>query len=166
MSDTSCMIPLSKGYFAVVDPEDYESLSKFKWHVRKSHGMLYAERHNPKTKHKLSMHRHIMEAKPGQHIDHRDGNGLNNRKGNLRYCTVADNNRNKLHWKKSKSGFRGVKVCTDRTRPYFTASISIENRQMHLGCYPTAADAARAYDEAARLYHGQFAVTNFGGANA
>jgi hypothetical protein len=95
--------------------------------------------------------------KPGQSVDHENGNGLDNRKDNLRLRSQAENCRNKNIHYNSKTGFKGVL----RRRQAFTASIRFGGRLINLGSFDNAQDAAKAYDQAAIRYYGQFARTNF-----
>lgn len=88
-------IPLTQGKFAIVSDADYKRLSKYKWHAhRDKNGILfYAERYDKKRKpHIVKMHREIMKPPKGLVVDHRNGDGLDNRRSNLRVCTTAENN--------------------------------------------------------------------------
>src|ERR1043165_2122866 len=87
-------IPLTQGYVALVDDCDYEWLSQWKWcaHVAKGGRTAYAFRAKG-----IAMHRVIMNAPEGMDVDHRDHNGLNNTRANLRICTHAENQRNMNH---------------------------------------------------------------------
>lgn len=105
------------------------------------------------------LHRLIVGARTGQCVDHINGDTLDNRRSNLRLCTTTENNRNVRHYGLS-SQFKGVQRlanCIDRWR----AHIQVDGRLIHLGCFPSAAEAARAYDEAALKYFGEFARLNF-----
>lgn len=100
------------------------------------------------------MHSVLAKAK-GQHVDHRNGNGLDNRDGNLRPCTVGQNLQNRNC--RPASGFKGVyKIYGDR----FQARICVGAKHHYLGSFDDACDAARAYDAAAVRLHGEFAKTN------
>ena len=99
---------------------------------------------------KIRMHRFIMNAKPGQQIDHKDHNGLNNQKSNLRFCNTAENRRNVTPFGKSK--YLGVCYLTVNIKKngkvysytYITAQITINKRNKHLGIFETEEDAAKA----------------------
>lgn len=102
------------------------------------------------------MHRLIMNTPKGIEVDHINHNGLDNRKTNLRNCRRNDNKKNRVAWGKSKY----VGVChLDNNK--FLAHIRINGRLKHLGIFLNEEDAARAYDKAAKEYHGEFANFNY-----
>jgi hypothetical protein len=157
-------IPLTMGKFAIVDPEDYEHLSRYKWYVTKNGNTFYAKRNTSRKNIKNSltcyMHRHIIKVPPGFVIDHINHNGLDNRKVNLRIATRAQNNR---HTKKTKNKFRsnykGI-YWHNRDRAW-EVRITADGKRRHFGCYKDEIEAAKAYDHAAKIYHGSFAGLNF-----
>lgn len=95
---------------------------------------------------------------PEHEVDHRDTNKSNNRWKNLREATHPQNNWNRPKTRVNKSGFKGVKIVQHG----FTARITHNKRTVLLGSFSSAILAAKAYDRAARKYHGRFARTNFG----
>jgi hypothetical protein len=106
-------IKLTQGKFAIVDEEDYNELNQYKWHAVNSHntGTWYANRSygtgkRGKNKHIL-MHQEIMGF-PNKGIDHINRNGLDNRKSNLRICSISENLFNSKLYKNNKSGFKGI----------------------------------------------------------
>ena len=101
-------IPLTQGYVALIDDEDYELVSKYKWHVRVCNTNKYANSNVQKKRTTMSMHRLIMGFPVGLQIDHCDHNGLNNQKSNLRVCTKDENNRNRIIGKNKSSKYKGV----------------------------------------------------------
>jgi len=105
------------------------------------------------------MHRIIMDAEKGEEIDHRDGNGLNNQRCNLRLCTHRQNlmNRRKTH-KRCSSKFRGV--SWEKRSGKWCAQIMIHYRHIHLGYFDDEVLAALAYNEAATKHFGEFAHLN------
>lgn len=161
-------IPLSQSgkhagkYRALVDDEDYEQLSGRKWQVllrcSGRGGSIYARSG------KQMMH-HLIFGKPkvGE-VDHINGNGLDNRRSNLRLATRSQNQaacRN--NQKRGASGYRGVFISTSRLKkPKWFSAISHNGKQIYLGFFDNPADAANAYDKAARKLFGEFAQTNSG----
>ncbi len=111
------------------------------------------------------MHRAILGVTdPAIEVDHRSGDGLNNRRGNLREATRAQNSRNLGLPRNSTSGFKGVSFTRSKGQPLakpWQASINVNWKGYHLGYFATAAAAARAYDAAARVHFGEFARLNF-----
>jgi len=151
-------IPLSKGLFAIVDDEDYAGLMKVKWYVMA--GKCYAGRHIKRAGKQTTeyMHRRILQAQLGEEIDHVNHNGLDNRRGNIRVCTRSQNHGNTKKFRGS-SNFKGVHWNKDRHS--WHAQIRYKGKQIFLGRFTDGESAARAYDEAARQYFGEFAELNF-----
>jgi len=148
---------------ALVDDDDFEELNQWKWSVVKSGDNYYAMRSKylGKVDGKMkflhfSMHRVITNAKKCEQIDHINGNGLDNRKNNLRACTQSENQRNRSHTKNNTTGYKGVHPNRER----FRASIQVNKKDIHIGYYKTPIEAATAYNNAALKYHGEFARLN------
>ena len=151
-------IPLTRGKFAIVDAADYESLSQHKWFANgDEHRGFYAGRRVGSKL--LLMHRVIMNPPEGMVVDHIDGNGLNNRRSNLRLCTQKQNSRNAAPSRRSSSRFKGV-YFNKRTRKWI-ATIGYNGKTIHLGSFDDEIEAARAYDRKARELFGEFAYLNF-----
>ena len=150
-------VPLTRGYVALVDDEDAERVMVHSWRVVPNKptppNTLYAGT----GLNTLLMHRLILGLAKGQMADHRDGNGLNNCKANLRICSVSQNMRNRSS--RNSTGFKGVAYVSHTAK--FKARIHLPGKCIHLGCFQTAEDAARAYDFAAIRLHGEFARLNF-----
>jgi hypothetical protein len=153
------MIPLSNGKSVIVDDEDYEALKLYKWCFG---GGGYAQRHTSlqigkrKT---ILMHRQIMNTPDGLETDHINGNGLDNRKENLRICTKNQNQMNRRLPCNNQSGYKGVSWYSRDGR--WRAQIKLNSHLTFIGTYETAMEAARAYDEKAKEYFGEFAKLNF-----
>lgn len=153
-------IKLTHGFFALVDDEDYEFLNQWKWYVTLKRNTYYAERslHKGKTRH-LKMHRLILGLDdPKIQVDHKDGNGLNNQRFNLRKATSGQNNFNQRSHKGSTSKYLGVSWCNTRSK--WTARIQTNRVLKCIGRFDNEKDAARAYNEYAILLHKEFASLN------
>jgi hypothetical protein len=156
-----CKIPLTQGRFAKVDPQDYIWLSQFRWHCKASKNAIYAVRTlttSGKSK-RIYMHRLISNTPSCLVCDHINHDGLDNRRANLRNCTVKQNNANSRSAIASSSKYKGV--CWSKKRRKWFAYIKKNGVQFNLGSFENEADAARAYDIAAKMYHGAFAGLNF-----
>jgi hypothetical protein len=138
----------------MVDDADYEWLSQWKWYALcPKRGGIYAN----SGPHGL-MHRLIMSPPPGMEVDHVNGDGLDNRRGNLRICTKSGNQRNQRPQSRPQSSrFKGV----HRNGRNWGAQIKVNGHKMHLGTTRIEEEAARLYDQAARQHFGEFARTNF-----
>jgi hypothetical protein len=147
-------IELTQGYVALVDDEDFDALSQHRWHAVRGKDTVYARWG------KVYLHRVIMNAQKGQEVDHINGDGLDNRKANLRICSHSENLRNQKVSRANKYGYRGVGWHKQKDR--FRAYIKQSGNMIHLGLFETAEEAALAYDMAAKQYHGEFARLNFG----
>lgn len=168
-------IPLTKGRVAVVDEEDYEELSRWKWHVVKSrNGREYAARRaatcEAGERKQITMHRQILGPPPSHAplVDHKDGNGLNNRRSNLRCATSQQNNQNKSRRRSGHSSqYKGV-TQNKRLGKGWSAYIADgpvgpngRAGTRFLGNFATEEEAARAYDAAALVSFDEFAALNF-----
>lgn len=155
-------IPLTQGKAAIVDAVDFEWLSQWKWCAYRDGKTWYARRSGRSQDGKritVSMHREILDAHPGVEVDHRNADGLDNRRVNLRLATKAENGRNRLTPINNTSGYKGV-YWHERHRKWY-AQITVEKKRAHLGHFDSAEDAARAYDKVAKEVYGDFANTNF-----
>ena len=162
-------IPLTRGYVATVDPVDYENLSRFKWHaVVVARDVAYAVRtasvktpSGGQAKRTVFMHREILglEGGDGKEVDHVNGDGLDNRRSNLRVASRRENLRNRRSFAGSTSRYCGVGWRA--SRGVWRARITIEGREMSLGHFASEIEAALSYDEAARRWFGPYARLNF-----
>jgi hypothetical protein len=155
-------IKLTKGKVAIVDDEDYEWLNQWKWYARESSGNWYASRREAggrcEKRALIHMHRLILGAESGQYPDHINHNGLDNRRENLRISTHSLNLANQRLQKGRSSRYKGV--CFHKKRQNWIAGIKINQKRINLGYFPTETYAAKAYDNAAIKYFGEFAFTN------
>lgn len=169
------LIPLTQGYFAKVDDEDYELLMQFKWHIYPNEdGRLYASHtaYMDGVSKTVSMHRFLLwlcigDKRQGDHIDH---DGLNNQKYNLRIATCSQNNYNTTAKAGSTSKYKGVFLLKGRQKlrngetifyPSITAGIKANGKREYLGTFKNEEEAALAYDKRAKELHGEFARLNF-----
>jgi hypothetical protein len=152
-------IRASGGQAILVDDDDLDSLSIHRWYV----GDWYAMRSSRIDGRWTTeyMHRRIMGLTKGDRrsVDHVNGNPLDNRRANLRYCSQAENMRNTRVRSDNKSGLKGI--AWDAKNKKWEARIQVNKRRVFLGRYGTAEEAHAAYREAAVRTHGEFA--NFGG---
>lgn len=154
------IIPLSSGFVAEVDASDYKWLSQWKWYAHKSRSGYYAARRGADKKF-IYMHRAILECPEGVTADHINGDGLNNKRNNLRIATYSQNNCNRGKIKRRcSSGFLGV--YRNKLRNKWIAQIKINGVQKHLGSFDCEADAAKVRDLAAIKHQGEFARLNSG----
>ena len=155
-------ISLTKGKVAIVDDQDGPLVMRYRWYAILNKGTWYARTSLPRVdgiqKH-VSMHRLILNATPGQQVDHRDGDGLNNRRCNLRRATQSENNFNRRRLRQVKtSKFKGVCFRPQLNKWY--AQIAKHGRVIYLGVFTHEEDAAQAYDGAAATLFGEFAAPN------
>ncbi len=148
-------IPLTKGKTTFVDDDDHELVSAFKWHAWNANGKYWYA----KGMKGLLLHRLIMHF-PSGFVDHKNGNGLDNRKENLRLVSRAQNMMNSAVVIGTFSGFKGVHYEKHKKNPW-RARIKVNGKFLSLGSFATSEAAAFAFDEAARQYQGEFASLNF-----
>lgn len=152
-----CLIPLTQGKFAKVDAEDYRQLSQYKWCACKAKKIFYACR--TEKRHTVFMHRMIMHAPKHLYCDHKDHNGLNNRKNNLRLCTPAQNVYSKRPQKDASSKYKGVSWHKQSNK--WKVSIRFQGKLHHLGAFDNQIKAAMAYDDKAAELFREFAWLKF-----
>lgn len=141
-------VELTKGYVAIVDDEDYAALILYKWHAHETNGAVYAASSRVGL-----MHRFLLGLKPGEEVDHKDRNGLNNQRSNIRPATREQQMANVQKYKGAGT-YKGVYYHI-RNKGY-CAKVG----GMYIGTYPTAEEAALAYNKMALRFYGEFAVLN------
>jgi hypothetical protein len=152
------IVPLTKGLEALVDLVDLPHVSAFNWHALvTATGHAYAMRSSVVSGKRtmVLMHRMLMNPPDGMVIDHINGNGLDNRRANIRICTQNDNMKNQVVHRTNKIGLKGVYLPKDKKR--YRATIQVAGQTVHLGFYDTAEEAAAAYRGASKALYGEFA---------
>lgn len=150
-------VPLSQGLFALIDSADADLVGKYNWCVRQGKWGPYAMRAKKigGIKHYIYLHRFIMRPADGLMVDHKNRDGLDNRRCNLRICTASQNNGNKTIQKNNTSGFKGVTWSKANRR--WVAQIVVNKKNIYLGSSANAEIAAELYRKAAAEFHGEFA---------
>lgn len=156
-------VPLTQGKSTVIDAADWPLICDRHWNLlRTQAGCLYAATwiRQPSGKYWVQLlHRLLLDPPPGMLVDHRNGDGLDNRRANLRLATESQNHFNAGKHSHNTSGYKGV--TWDKERQKWLAQIRAYKRQYFLGRFTDPIAAARAYDAKCRELHGAFAVLNF-----
>ena len=147
-------IKLTQDKVALVDDEDYEELNRYKWILitSKVQGTYYV-----KNSAGITMHQYILRY-PKSIVDHKDGNGLNNQRANIRLCTSQQNSRNRRKKKGCASIYKGV--SRNKTGKEWRACIFFDHRKIHIGSFDYEKNAALAYNIMAEKLFGDFAKLN------
>ena len=156
------IIELSRGMSAKVSDKDFIYLNKFSWYAHHGHSsnLWYARTDwqlNGKHKH-VFMHVLLAERIGIKHVDHMDGNGLNNQRSNLREADNRQNSSNKKLYINNKTGYKGVFWRADRC--HYKVTISANGHTIYIGSSKDKIEAAKMYNKAAKKYHGKFARLN------
>ena len=144
---------------AVIDDEDYDKCIKHNWYlVKKKHGkhISISTTINRKL---LGLSIFLLGSKEGYHIDHKDRDGLNNQKSNLRHITQKDNNRNIGIKGNNTSGYIGVSWHKKSQR--YQVQIYHNKKRVYLGTYNSKEEGAKIYDSAIKYHYKEFGVLNF-----
>ena len=150
-------IKLTRGAFALVDDEDFDRLNAFKWHAQGHPESMYAC--NRRTIKRPCIYMHRMLFPDWQYIDHINGNGLDNRRCNLREATKSQYGANRGPNRNNTTGYKGV--CWNVGRKKWIAQLRAQGVDRMTGQFDSAEEAARAYDRAAVKAFGEFAYLNF-----
>lgn len=150
------LINLNTGGHAIIDNEDYSLVSQFKWYLLNKGRTKYV--HN---QYGQLLHRVVMKCVKGDGkvVDHKDHDGLNCQKENLRICTHKENQRNVRSHKDSTSKYLGV--CWHKKKKKFEVRVRVEGKNIRLGYFFNETEAAKAYDVAAKKHYGEFANLNY-----
>ena len=149
-------VPLTKGYEAVIDAADAQFVGGWNWFAKVKSRTVYVRRNDFSSGRQITvlLHRVLMDAQDGQDIDHRDGNGLNNQRINLRIATKSQNMHNQRLRSDNVSGFKGV--YWNKAERKWAAAIKLHGKQRHLGCFQTPELASAAREAASTELHGEF----------
>lgn len=146
------------GFCVLVDEEDAEKISHYKWQLNDSASnkiYFHVYTRNPDgTKTKIYLHRYLLNAEKGTVIDHINGNTLDCRKSNLRITDKIGNARNRCMGKNNTSGYKGVSWADNAKK--WRVRIMHDQKYKHIGYFETKELAYKAYCEASKKYHGEF----------
>lgn len=150
------IIKITKGKEVLVDDEDFEYLNQFKWYFNGRYALhTTGGRKNPK---KIRMHVLINKTPSGYDTDHINGNGLDNRKENLRTATHAENMMNTDKWKTNTSGYKGVHW--NKSKKKWIVKFNMNKKEKYIGSFDDINIAIAAYDNAILQYRGEFGRVN------
>jgi len=152
-------VPLTQGAFTKIDVRDATEVMRKSWYLYREPktGRRYAVREERGVS--VRLHRWLLNAAASEDVDHVNGDGLDNRRENLRKATAAQNTYNARKRSLGTSKYKGVNI--DEGRRPWRARIRVDLKLIHLGRFATEEEAARAYDKAARRHFGKFACVNF-----
>ena len=157
LKDGMKVIPLTKGKYAIVDDEDYERLNEWKWHFNNGYAKRGIWDGKRKKVNHVIMHRLIINAPLNCFVDHKNHDRLDNRKCNLRVCTPQENQFNQKPRNKT-SKYKGL--FYHKLNKKWIVQIQKDNKKIHVGSFAIEAEAAIAYNIAARNLFGEFAYLN------
>jgi hypothetical protein len=155
-------ILLTQGKVALVDDEDFDYLNQWKWTASKHSHTIYAirdvwQKGQNKGK-RIYMHREILETPQDLEVDHKDNNGLNCQRNNIRNCTHCQNQHNQKTSKNNKTGFKGI--CFNKHARKYMVQLALNGKTIYGGIYANIKEAAIAYNRLAETNHGEFAKLN------
>lgn len=145
---------------ALIDDCDFRIVSGYHWMLRKYNTVQYAyAKSKDPGRHYVDMHRLIVGCPEGKEVDHRDHNGLNNQRANLRVCEKSENRKNIRMPITNTSGFKGVHFRDGLSKPW-RVKIDVDGKVIYGGYFSDKAEAAKKYNEMAVKYYGEFAQLN------
>ena len=147
-------LELTKGFQTIIDDDDFDKVSQYKWYVN-SDGYAVRNGYLNKKRVTVRLHRFIMNAGPDQLIDHVNKNRLDNRKSNLRFASKSENAINSKLSNRNSTGYSGVSRVKNSSK--YRARIRVNSKEIYLGLFSTVQEASEAYNEAAKQYFGKFA---------
>lgn len=148
-------VTLPNGKITLISKEDLSIINAHSWYVSTSGYVVCYDPSDTSGDSKLRLHRIIMKAPKGLHVDHIDGNKLNNTRNNLRLVTGQQNSFNRSAGKNNTSGYKGV--SWSKVSKKWRAYITVNCKQIHLGLFDSKEDARAAHIEAQIKYHGEYA---------
>lgn len=155
-ASTTMLIPLPGGMCATIDCADYELVSRYRWQVKEkvlgTRSIWYAQSHTHSGR-SVRMHRLILGVEAGEIVDHRNGDGLDNRRSNIRVCTPQQNQFNKRVNCNNLVGIKGVGPAGNGK---WRARATLNYKTITLGVFATPLEASKAYQEFAERVHGEF----------
>lgn len=161
MKEILCRSKKYGDHFAQVDDADFEILNRFKWYLKVcTKGNIYCRAPIYKNGKRINilMHRFLLDCSIGEIIDHKDGNGMNNQRSNIRRCTHQQNAQNYRTPLTNKSGFKGVSFYKPTGK--YVVYVKSNKKNLNVGYFTDLITAAHAYNEAAKKYYGEFANLN------
>ena len=156
-------ISLGEGEWTIVEPMDYYRLKNFNWYIGGNGKEFYAFRNikiGPGKTKMVSMHKEIMNPPGHLLVDHRNNDTLDNRRANLRLATHSENSYNRPKTK-AKTTSQYIGIYLEKRTGRWTVKIRANGKRLWLGRFESEIEAAKAYDAAAKKYHGEFARLNF-----
>jgi len=152
-------LPLTKGKFAIIDDIDFQWLNQWKWTYLpvKPHGYAYRRQLIDGKKVCIYMHRFILNAPQDKDVDHVNGNGLDNRRNNIRLCTTSENLANRGPMVTNTSGYRGVTRAKNGWVAQLGARLNGKRVNKVIGIFDTPQEASKAYELAHYQRRGEFA---------
>jgi hypothetical protein len=153
-------LKLTKKHYALIDDADFERVSAWRWKALISGATVYAVRSTRQGN--ILLHRFLLGLPSGHspEVDHRDSNGLNCQRRNLRVATPSQNQAAKRKTKRlTSSAYKGV--CWDKQHRKWKVQLESKGKHINVGLFDDEVLAARAYDASALMYHGDFAYLNF-----